>query len=182
MMIRHPAAQRLTQLLGGSLNPVICQDSELGWIGLAGDQSLDHRPPAPADNVGDDRVELDVGALQRLLQPLDMTGLLPDQLLAGAQQLTQFLDLLIRNKTAANQAVGQQVGDPRRIADIRLPTGNILDVSGIRQNQFEIAVAQNVPDRLPVKRRSPPWPHGCNPARSATPARAAARTSWSRRS
>jgi hypothetical protein len=32
----------------------------------------------------------------------------------------------------------------------RLPTGNILDVSGIRQNQFEIAVAQNVPDRLPV--------------------------------
>jgi hypothetical protein len=65
-----------------------------------------------------------------------MTDLLPDQLLAGAQQLTQFLDLLIRNKTAANQAVGQQVGDPRRIADIRLPTGNILDVSGIRQNQL----------------------------------------------
>jgi hypothetical protein len=130
MMIRHAAAQRLTQLLGGSLDPVICQGSELGWIGLAGDQSLDHR------NVGDDRVELDVGALQRLLQPLDMTDLLPDQLLAGAQQLTQFLDLLIRNKTAANQAVGQQVGDPRRIADIRLPTRNILDVSGIRQNQL----------------------------------------------
>ena len=68
---------------------------------------------------------------------------------ARAQQLAQFLDLLLGNKTAANQTVGQQVGDPSRIADIGLTTGNIFDVSGIRQNQLEIAVAENVPDRLP---------------------------------
>jgi hypothetical protein len=42
------------------------------------------------------------------------------------------LPLLLRNKTAANQAVGQQVGDPDRIANIGLPTGNIFDVSGIQ--------------------------------------------------
>jgi hypothetical protein len=45
--------------------------------------------------------------------------------------------------------VGQQIGDPSRITDIGLTTRNIFDVSGIRQNQLEIAVAENVPDRLP---------------------------------
>jgi hypothetical protein len=85
-----------------------------------------------------------------VFQPLDMAALLPPQLLAGAQQLSQFLDLLVRNKTTTDQAVCQQVGDPGCIADIGLTTGNIFNVSGIRQNQFEIAVAQNVPNRLPV--------------------------------
>jgi hypothetical protein len=59
-----------------------------------------------------------------------MAALLPAQLLAGTQQLAQFLNLLLRNKTAANPAVSQQVGAPGRIADIRLPTGNFFDVSG----------------------------------------------------
>jgi len=46
--------------------------------------------------------------------------------------------------------MSQQVGDPSRIADIGLTTRDILDVSGIRQNQLEIAVTQNVPNWLPV--------------------------------
>jgi len=37
--------------------------------------------------------------------------------------------------------MGEQIGDPSRIADIGLTTRDIFDVSGIRQNQFEIAVA-----------------------------------------
>jgi hypothetical protein len=55
-----------------------------------------------------------------------MAALLPGQLLARAQQLPQFLDLLLRNKTATDQAVGQQIGDPGRVADIGLTTRNIL--------------------------------------------------------
>jgi hypothetical protein len=38
--------------------------------------------------------------------------------------------------------MSQQVGDPSRIADIGLTTRDIFDVSGIRQNQLEIAVTQ----------------------------------------
>src|SRR6202011_1734702 len=79
-----------------------------------------------------------------------MAGLLPDQLLAGPQQLAQFLDLLFRHKAAADQPVGQQVGNPSRIADIGLATRYILDMSGIGQDELEIAIAQNVPHRLPV--------------------------------
>src|ERR1700741_1925571 len=86
-----------------------------------------------------------------------MVALLPPQLLARAQQLAQFLDLLLRNKATADQAMSQQVGDPSRIADIGLTTRDIFNVSGIRQNQLEIAVTQNVPDRLPVNAG---WFHG----------------------
>jgi hypothetical protein len=39
---------------------------------------------------------------------------------------------------------------PGRIAHIGLATVNISDLSGIRQNQLEITVTQNVPDRLLV--------------------------------
>jgi hypothetical protein len=60
------------------------------------------------------------------------------------------LPLLLQSKTSADQTVCQKVGDPDRIADIGLATRNIVYVSGIGQNQLEIAVTQNVPDRRPV--------------------------------
>ena len=60
------------------------------------------------------------------------------------------LPLLLRNKAAANKTVGQQVGDPSRIADIGLTTRHIFDVSGIRQHQLEMAVTQDVPNWFPV--------------------------------
>jgi hypothetical protein len=53
MMVRHPPAERLPQLLGRSLDPPIRQRRQLDRIGLAGNQSLDHRPPALADDVSD---------------------------------------------------------------------------------------------------------------------------------
>src|SRR5215469_12804765 len=40
---------------------------QLGRVGLAGDQRLDHRPAAAAHDVGQNRLQLDVGFLQRLL-------------------------------------------------------------------------------------------------------------------
>src|SRR5215475_10930668 len=79
-----------------------------------------------------------------------MAALLPGQLLTRAQQLPQFLDLLLRNKTATDQTMGQQIGDPGRVANIGLTTRNIFDVSRIRQNQLEIAVTENVPNWFPV--------------------------------
>jgi type II secretory pathway component PulK len=40
--------------------------------------------PGQADNAGQHRREFDVGVLQRLLQALDVAGLLADQLFARA--------------------------------------------------------------------------------------------------
>jgi hypothetical protein len=122
-------------------------------VGFAGDQRFDHPTSGQADDVGDDRVELDVGVFQRLLQPLDVTGTLPHELLTAAQQVAHLLGLLIRHKTTADQPVRQQFGQPGGIVDVGLAARHILDVRRIRQHQFELAVRENVPDRLPVHPR-----------------------------
>ena len=46
--------------------------------------------PGDAHNVGGDTAQLDVGALQRLLQPVDLGGALADQRGAVARQLAQL--------------------------------------------------------------------------------------------
>jgi len=119
-------------------------------IALAGDQSPDHGAAGQPDDVRDDRVELDVGILQRLLQALDMAASFANELLAGTQQAAQFLCLGIRHKAAADQPMGHQIGQPGGVVDIGLAPRNVLDVPGIDQHQGKIVVAQNVPNRLPV--------------------------------
>ena len=109
----HPAAQRLAQDLGRAPDPPMRQLGKPGRVGLAVDQGLDHRPPAHPGDIGDRRVELDVGVLQRPLQALNMAGPLAHQLLAGAQQAALFLRRGIGDETAADQAMRQQIGKPR---------------------------------------------------------------------
>ncbi len=46
----------------------------------------------------------------------------------------------------------EQLGDPLRVADIRLVAGHRLEVGGIGEQQLE-AVLEQVPDRLPVAAR-----------------------------
>jgi hypothetical protein len=80
----HPAMQGFLEPLRRRGEPRMGERGELGGIALAGHQRRQHRPPAPPEQVGDHRVELDVGVLKGLLQPLRVAGLLADQLLAGA--------------------------------------------------------------------------------------------------
>ena len=124
------------------------QSSGLGFaVGLQptgltrGDQRFDHPTAGQTDDVGDHRVELDVGVLQRLLQALDMAAALAHQLLAGAQQGAHFLGLLVRHKTAPDQAVRQKIGEPGGIVDVGLAPRHVLDMRRVRQHQREIAVA-----------------------------------------
>jgi hypothetical protein len=60
-------------------------------VGFAGDQRFNHPTTGQANDVGGDRVELDVGVLRRLLQPLDVTAALAHQLLPGRQQCAHLL-------------------------------------------------------------------------------------------
>ena len=76
-----PAVRQLGQLLGIALT-VGLQPTGL----TRGDQGFDHPAARQAHHIGDDRVELDVGIFECLLQSLDMAAGLPHQLLAGAQQ------------------------------------------------------------------------------------------------
>jgi len=112
------AAQRFAELLGRGFDPAMRQLGQLLGIALTGDQGFDHPPAGQAHHIGDDRVELDVGIFECPLQPLDMAAGLPHQLLAGAQQVAHLLGLLIRHKAAADQTVGQQIGQPGGVVDV----------------------------------------------------------------
>ncbi len=94
--------------------------------------------------------ELDVGVLQRLLQALDVTAALAHQLLAGAQQVAHLLGLLVRHEAAADQAVRQKIGQPSGVVHVGLASRHVFDMRRVRQHQGEIAVAQDMPHRLPI--------------------------------
>jgi hypothetical protein len=54
------------------------------------------------------------------MNALGMTALLPDQLLAGAQEYAHFLRLTIRDEACTDQAVRQQFRQPGGIAYVSL--------------------------------------------------------------
>ena len=103
-----------------------------------------------AQDVADHRVQLDVGLFERLLDPLDMAGLLAAQLLAGTQQRTQLLDRPRPERSSPGS--GRRPTDRQSTSHrSRRSCGrNILDVGRIGHDQFERAIAQDVPHRLPV--------------------------------
>ena len=85
MVLADAAAQGLPQFGWGGFQPTIGQECELGRVGLTGNQRLDHRPAALTHDVGDHRIQLDVGVFERLLDAQNVARLLTNQLLARAQ-------------------------------------------------------------------------------------------------
>ena len=74
---------------------------------------------------------------------------LAHELLARARQRAQLLHRRRRHEAGADQAVGQQVGQPHRVVDVGLAPGHVLDVRGVGQHQLEVAF-EHMPHRLPV--------------------------------
>jgi hypothetical protein len=77
-------------------------------------------------------------------------GLLAHQLLAGAQQGPHLLHRRLGHEACADQAVRQQIGEPDRVRDIGLASWHVLHMRGVGQDQGDVAVGQDVPDRLPL--------------------------------
>jgi hypothetical protein len=68
VMPGHATAQRLAKSFGCRLEARVGELGQAPGITLTGNQGLDHPSPGQAHDIGNDRVELDVGVLQRLLQ------------------------------------------------------------------------------------------------------------------
>ncbi len=69
-MATKPAPQRLAQLGELGAQPPLGQLGEHPGVALASDQGRQHRPTRGAQHISGDRVELDAGVLQRLLDVL----------------------------------------------------------------------------------------------------------------
>src|SRR5215475_7837869 len=153
MMRGDASAQCFLQLVFRALHARMCKRSKPGRIGLASYYGLEHRPSALAQHIGQLGLNLRVGVLKRLVDALNVTGLFPDQLLARAQQITEFLGRTVRNETPPDQAVCQQVRQPGGVAYVSLASRQIFDMSCIRKNEFHVGVGEHVPHRLPVNAR-----------------------------
>jgi hypothetical protein len=101
-------------------------------------------------DVADHRIQPDVGLGQRLLDPLDIAGLLAHQLLAGAHQRAQVMESLVGDEARLDQSERRQVRDPHRIVHVGLAAGDRFDVAGVGDDQRERALVQYLPDRHPI--------------------------------
>lgn len=106
------------------------------------DQGGDHRPAAHARDIGNHRIELDVGIFHRLLQPLDMAGPFSHQLLAGAQQAALLLRLGVRDEAAPNETVGQKVSQPSGVVDVGLAARHGLHVASVNSKSPSLKMCQ----------------------------------------
>ena len=118
-------------------------------VGRALDQRVEHRPAGDAEDVGRDAVELDPGVLERLVQPVGLALALLDLRLAIPGQVAQRADRLRRHEARPQQPGLGELAQPRRIRDVGLAAGDLLDVPGVDEQALEL-VLEDRPHRLPV--------------------------------
>ena len=131
--------------------PALGQLGEHLGVALAGDQGGEHRPTRHAQHVGGDRVQLDAGILQGLLDPLALRGMGLDQPLAVAGQVPQLPDRGRGHEAAPQQPVLEQLGQPLGVQTSLLRPGRILTWWALTSFSSKPALLQHVPDRLPVR-------------------------------
>jgi hypothetical protein len=145
----HEAAQCLFQLGAFLAQLAIGQLGQSHDILFALDQCRQHLAGRQAHDVGGDARQLDIGALQHLLQPIDQTGAFAHKVGTVTGQVAQVALRPWRDETGPHQSMTEQLGDPLRVLDIGLAARDRLDVLGIEQPDLE-APLQNVVHRLPI--------------------------------
>ena len=151
VVVAEPPAQRLAQRGDLAAQPALGQLGEHLGVAFTGDQRGEHRPPGHAEHVRGDRVQLDPGVLQRLLDPLALAGVGLDEPFAVAGQVPQLADRRRGHEAAPQQAVFEQLGQPLGVQDVALAAGQDLHVVGVDQLQLERPLLEHVPDRFPVR-------------------------------
>jgi hypothetical protein len=123
MVLAEAAPQRLAQLGELLAQLALGQLGQDLGVAFAGDQGLQHRPARDAQDVSGDRVQLDAGVLQGLLDPLALGAMGLDEPLAVAGQIPQLADRRRWHEAAAQQPTLQQLAQPGGITDIGLAAG-----------------------------------------------------------
>ena len=149
MMVGDTAMERVEQIRAAGLQPTVGEIDEAIGVGFAGDQGVEDRPAADADDIADDVRELQIRILERLLNPQHMPGDFVDELPARAREVAEFLNRRGRDEAAANQSVRQQVGNPRCIIHVAFATWYVANVHRVGQDQREM-LFEHMPHRLPV--------------------------------
>ena len=73
-----------------------------------------------------------------------------DEALAVSRQVPELADRLWRNEASPQEAVLQQLSQPRRVFDVGFATREDLHVAGVHQHELEALLFEDIPDRLPI--------------------------------
>ena len=120
--------------------PALGQVGEHFGVGRARDERVEHQAARDAEDVRGDAIELDVGVLQRLVQPIGLALALGDLRLAIAGQQPQRPDRLGRHEAALQQPGLGKLAQPRRVAHVGLAARDLLDVPGVDEQQLEVVL------------------------------------------
>ena len=91
----------------------------------------------------------DVGVLEDLVQPVGLAWAVLDLGLAITRQVAERADRFGRHEARTQQPRLGQLRKPRRVRDVRLAPGDLLDVTRVAQHALK-GVLEDRPDRLPV--------------------------------
>ena len=149
-MLAEPSGQGLGQLRDLDPEPPLGQLGERGRVTLALDQGLQHQPARHAGDVTRDAGKFDSGVLQQLLQPLDLPAAFAGHHRPGPGQVAQLPDRRRGHERSPDQPVRAELGQPGRVRDVALATGEVLDLAGVDEHHLEPGVLQQVVERLPV--------------------------------
>ena len=101
------------------------------WYPL--DEGIEHRPAGDPKHTGGHTRKFDARILQDLIQTLDFPGALLNLRLTVAGEVPKLSDLLGRHEARAHKPVLNQLADPFGILDVCLPTGDVLEMPGVKK-------------------------------------------------
>src|SRR5712691_506016 len=150
LVITHEAAQGESELSPFGAQRTLGKIGEGERVGVALNQRLEDRSSCCSRDIARHGAELDVGALQELLDLVNHPRALLQQAPAMARQVAQFPLRPIGDEARAQQSVSQQFRDPFGVLHVGLATRHCLDVLGIDDKQLEIESLEQVVDWPPV--------------------------------
>jgi hypothetical protein len=117
------------------------------------EDGLDDLKAADAGQIADDIMELDVHSFQSLLHLLHLAGRAHDVVAAQPLVVLQLPDRGGRHKSAAQQTVGVQGGQPLAVGQIGLAPRQVADMAAIDDNHFNPGGFQDGVEVEPVNAR-----------------------------
>ena len=120
MMLREPALESVDDLLPVGVHAVVDQTDQHSRVTLARDHGFNDGATALTHDVGKNGRELDIRALQGLMDPLNVPALLAHELRGSAGQIAELLDGWGRHEARPDQAMGK--ADRPAIANRRRPS------------------------------------------------------------
>jgi hypothetical protein len=122
-------------------------------IGFAVDEKLHEASPCGTEKIRYDGIDFDVGTLKGFM---DASPEITDRshiTLTGCPKLTPLAGVPWQDEASFEQAVSKEPRQPLGVCDVRLAPGNILDMTGVDQDDLEM-LFKHVVDWTPVNART----------------------------